>query len=508
MISRQENSRQNLMLTFLLMTFVILQPFLDYRGLFVNEKLQIVGFTLPTLVRFAGIFVMTLLSIQCGFTKKVIFPYVAYAVIVMIYFIVHHIVVSKDMAMPSSYEYSFMSEFLYIARMVLPFLVLYLTLVVKITYKKFIFCIQIVSLIIGVVIVISNLMHVSLTSYYTAGKYNVLNFIEWFTCDIGQYTFEELTSKGWFFMANQIGALMLLLLPINLYDMLKRTTKMSIISSFLLAIAMILLGTRVAVYGAIGMLLVYVLLFLFFKLTKIEELMWKSGIALIILICVVGILFMNSPIQRRIYTYGEVNTEGIDSVMNESDYEDLDESQIEENVLEFYRDFKISDIYILKIYPYNEDLEFWSNFMEDYQGEVQNNRNMQNLITRRIAKLNNDFSNKLFGYSHSRFTNGGLYLEQDIVVHCYTLGIVGAFILLGPWFLCLGILLFKMFVGRKRKFTFLHCTLAGAIIACIGGSVFSGHVLDELIVTLILGFVVGFSMLMSNTQVDSQEIIK
>ena len=254
MIKRQENSRQYLALTFLLMIFVILQPFLDYRELFVDEKLQIAGFTLPTLARFAGIFVMALLSLQCGFTKKVIFPYVAYAMMVIIYFIVHHVVVSKDMVIPSSYEYSFVSELLYVARMVLPFLVLYLMLVVKITYKEFIFCIQIVSLIIGVVIILSNLMHVSLTSYYTAGKYNVLNFIEWFTCDIDQYTFEELTSKGWFFMANQIGALMLLLLPINLYDMLKRTTKLSIIASFFLSIAMILLGTRVAVYGAIGML--------------------------------------------------------------------------------------------------------------------------------------------------------------------------------------------------------------------------------------------------------------
>ena len=75
MIKRQENSRQYLALTFLLMIFVILQPFLDYRELFVDEKLQIAGFTLPTLARFAGIFVMALLSLQCGFTKKVIFPY-------------------------------------------------------------------------------------------------------------------------------------------------------------------------------------------------------------------------------------------------------------------------------------------------------------------------------------------------------------------------------------------------------------------------------------------------
>ncbi|MBQ2986140.1 MAG: O-antigen ligase family protein [Tyzzerella sp.] len=493
MMRRQENNRQNLMLTFLLIAFIILQPFLDYRELFVNEKLQIVGFTIPTLVRFIGIFVMALISLRCITSKKLISSYVAFAIVVILYFLAHHLVVSKEMILPFSYKYSFMSELLYVARMILPFIVLYLTVVVKITYEKFILCIQVVSLTIGIVIIASNLFHVSLTSYYTAGTYNVLNFIEWFTHDLRQYTFEELTSKGWFFMANQIGALMMLLLPINLHDMLKRTNKLSVISSLILTTSMILLGTRVAVYGALGMLLVYVVLFLFFKLTKKEDLKWKSGIVLLVLICVICLLFVYSPIQSRVYSYGEVNTEGIDSVMNDSDYDELDETQVEENVLELYHDFKISDAYILKIYPYNEDLEFWSDFMENYQGEVQNNRNMQNLITQRIAELNNHFLNKLFGYSHTRFTNGGLYLEQDIVVHYYTLGIVGIFVLLGPWFWCLGRLLIRMFIGKNRKISLINCTLAGAIVACIGGSVFSGHVLDELIVTLILGFVVGFA---------------
>ncbi len=504
---RQENKRQKDILTFLIMAFIILQPFLDCKLLFVDERFQIAGFTIPTLVRFGGIFIMALLSLRNITDKKTLLKYVVYGAFVFAYFVGHHLVVSKELAVPDSYGYSAFSELLYVVRMVLPFVILYLIREVKITYKRFILCLQIVSITIGAVIIVSNLFHISLTSYYAPSKHNVLNFIEWFTHDLTQYKFEELTSKGWFFMANQISSLMLLLLPINLYDMLKRTSKLSVVSTFLLAVSMILLGTRIAVYGTLGMLLVYVVLFLFFKLLKKEELKWKASIPLVALICIIGVLFVYSPIERRVYTYGEVDTEEIDSIMGNEDYEDLDETQIAANILKVYRDFKISDIYIFKIYPYTEDVMFWKEFLEDYQGQVQNNRDMQNLITNRISELNDEAKYKLFGYSYNRFTNGGLYLEQDIVVHYYTLGILGVIILLGPWFACLIRLLFVMFLGKNRRFNFLNCTLAGAITACIGASVFSGHVLDELIVTLFLGFVAGFAMFNCDETGTEQEKI-
>ena len=415
-----------------------------------------------------------------------------YLLLVGLYFVGHHLTVSKELVLPSDYQYSLFGEAFYILRMIFPFVILYITKKLNVTYEKFIVCIQIISTIIGVVIIVGNLLHISLTSYYTPEMYTQLNFIEWFFEDVNQYSFEALTSKGWFFMANQISGLMMLLLPFNLYDFLKNRTKLSVVSVFSLSISMLLLGTRVATYGSIAMILLYLFLFVFFKLIKKESLEWRRIRGLIVLIILMVGLFVNSPIQNRIYSYGNVEIEEEPGI--ETDEKDHSDTVNEKYILAHYKDYKISEKYLFSIYPYYEDSEFWIKFMEEHQGEVQNNRQMQKALVHRIDELNGNIKEKLFGYSFTRFTSGGLYLEQDIAVHYYTVGIIGIIILLGPWFVSLILLGVKILQRIPSRFNFLNCTFLGAIATCIGCSWFSGHVLDELIVTLILGFVVGVSI--------------
>lgn len=475
----------------ILMAFIIIQPFLDFRPFFTNEHLQVLGLTIPTLARCIGLLVMCLLVFLDKPWKKEYIFYIVYFIFLGFYFIGHHLYATSDLALPTNYTYSLFGEAFYIIRMIFPFIVVYLSKTLNITYKRFIACIQIVSLTIGLVIIVSNLLHISLTSYYSSDMYNKLNFIEWFTVGTDDYLFEELTSKGWFFMANQISGLMLLMLPINLYDFLKNQTKLGIISTFSLSISMILLGTRVATFGALGMLIVFFILFIGFKIIKKESLQWKKLICYAILAGIMGVLFVGSPINNRVYSYGDVNVEE-DDEKKWPTHDSSDDTEREKYILEHYKDFKISDKYIFSIYPYYEDSEFWYDFMETYTGAVQNNRQMQQLIVRRIAELNDTPQAKLFGYSYTRFTSGGLYLEQDFAVHYYTIGILGVVLLLGPWIFYLAKMGCVIVYNFKKKFTFLNCSLLGGIVACLGSAWFSGHIVDELIVTLILGFVVGF----------------
>lgn len=494
-------SKKELLLIRCLMIFMIIQPFLDCRFWFTDPELEVFGLTVPTLVRCLGILILGLITVYKIEWERKLIVYMLYFCGVGVYFILHHMVASGSLALPSSYQYSLIGEMFYVVRMIFPFVIVFFMRKARMSYEKFIFCIQIVSLTIGMVIIVGNLFHISLTSYYTEAMYNKLNFIEWFTVGIEDYTFEELTSKGWFFMANQIGALMLLLLPVNLYDFLKRQTKLGILSTFSLAISMILLGTRVATYGCLGMIIIYIVMFLFFKIVRKEELEWKRMLLyLIMTVCVVA-LFWKSPINNRIYSYGEVDTENVETLPHDT----TDDTDSEKYILDNYKDYKISDTYIFTIYPYDEDTEFWLDFMEEHKDEVLNNRQVQKLIVERIEELNGGSMNKLFGSSYTRFTSGGLYLEQDIIIHYYTIGILGILILLGPWLYYLLKCIYHVVKNMKYNFTFHNCTFLGAFVACVGCSVFSGHVMDELIITLFLGFIVGYFVINVESRMKNEQ---
>ena len=531
-----QQKRQNVLML-MLCVFIIIQPFLDIRILFTDARFRIIGITIPTFVRCVGIFIMFIFLMSLNKTwKELWLEYrgaVFYLVCVGLYFIGHHIVAYNIDYLPSTYQYSLSKEVFYFIRMILPFVIIFLVRKTKITYDRFMFCIQMVSFIIGIVIIVTNLLHISETSYATASQYNQLNFIEWFTKGTQGYSFEELTSKGWFFMANQVGALMLLMLPFNLCDLLKRHTLFGRISTLTLSVSMILLGTRVATYGLLGMYFIYLLLIVFFVGIKKEKIAQRGMLTFILLFLIIVGLFWKSPIKNRIYSYGNVNvvdleeiicnSENIDSQNDEyeksntedvngehelikveesnDEHKQLNKEQSDDElgklnkeekfILNNIKNYKISNQYIYEIYPYDEDTQFWIDFMEENQGAVKNNREIQKMIVNRIDVLNPSMINKLFGNSYTRFTSGGLYLEQDVIIHYYTLGLIGVILLLGPWMFYILIACTLIFKEFKNRFTFINCTYVIGILACIGCSLFSGHVLDELIVTLILGFTVG-----------------
>lgn len=471
--------------------FLIIQPFLDIRYFFTDPQLQFLGFSIPTLVRCFGIGIMALLSIPFIKKDKEHLFYGIYFICLAVYFIAHHLVAGGDIDVPASYRYSLFSEVFYIIRMILPFVIVYVTRHVKISYETFIRVIMIVSMIIGTVITVTNLLHISTPSYAIGGTQNQLNFIEWFFYDLSEFSFESLTSKGWFFMANQISGLIILLAPLNYYELIRRPRVISVASTLLISIAMLLLGTRVATYGLLMVIAVVFFMFLFFAFVK-KQLSFSAK-KLIPFACVTLVifgLFLNSPIKHRVYTYGEVEEPDVE-IPSETESPTL--SSKERYIMDNYKNYKIQDAYIKVIYPYTYDADFWLDFFKKYSSDVKNNRQMQQIISDHIVLKNQKaMKHVLFGYSYTRFTNGHLYLENDFLVHTYTMGILGMLLLLGPWifYMCRGGWI--MLRNFKEKFDFLNCTLVVSLGACLGCSIFSGHVVDELIVTLFIGFVCGY----------------
>ena len=121
--------------------------------------------------------------------------------------------------------------------------------------------------------------------------------------------------------------------------------------------------------------------------------------------------------------------------------------------------------------------------------ERANHRQLEALTTKRIIKLNNNKYDYLLGIGFSRLRNSKIYLEKDIYVHLYSIGVTGIILLIMPYAL-IGIYSFIKII-KEKKFNYLNCTLLLSIGLTYFCGIFSGNIFDEWIVTLFLSFICG-----------------
>lgn len=483
--------KENSNLLGLLCLFIIIQPFFDTVQFFENENLTIFGFTIPTIIRCIFMFILGILSIK--YIDKKHYKYILiYLGVVFVYAIFHHIVCSSNnVIMPESYTYSITSELFYIIRMILPLAIIIFTKSSNITKEKFLKVLTISGALIGTIIFVGNTFCISYISY---GKgITAINWIQWFFSDLSEYDFGSLTSKGWFFMANQVSGVMVLLFPFCVYAAIKHNNFINIYGAIILLIGMIMLGTRVASFGSLLILIALIIgiiaLSILYKRVKNR----KKELLTISTITIVGIVFLIfSPVTHRTYGYdlGDVNSLEEKPKIDFTNLENLEQAYkyIENN----YEIFKIQKVYLYDLYSYKFDPEFWFEIFEhSIENGVIENREMQRLISARIDILNNsELKYKLLGYSFSRMRNGEIYMEHDILVQAYTMGYIGLILLIGPYIAIIGIVIIKIF--KSKKIRLIDITFFLAIGACILSGVFAGHVLDELFVTIYLGFICGY----------------
>lgn len=485
--------KENSNLLGILCLFIIIQPFLDILPLFENENLFIFGFTIPTLVRCGFIGVLGLISLK--YIKKKNYKFLlTYVILLIIYTLLHHSIASdNDMIIPENYSYSLVSELFYIIRMLLPLAIIQFTRNSNINEEKFLKVITISSAIIGTIIFIGNTFCISYVSYGSGNT--VINWIQWFFTDLTKYEFTELTSKGWFYMANQVSGVTMLLLPFTIFATLKKRNFINMYATIILIISMIMLGTRIASYGWMLVIICFIIAITLSKYVYKDKRTKNSYYKTLLIVSIIGLIFLiDSPISRRQYGYplGDLNTLKERPIIDKKNPENLQEvyTYIEES----YHVFGIQEKYVFNDYNYKFDPGFWFNiFDRSIEGGVIENREMQRLISNRIIENNNnDIKYQLFGYSFSRMRNGEIYMEHDIIVQMFTMGYIGLVLLIGPYLLIIGIITIKVIKKLKRKIALFNITFLISIIATIGTAILTGHILDELFVTIYIGFICGY----------------
>lgn len=478
----------------LLCGLIVIQPFLDVMWLNDGSVPEILGFTIPTLVRMLMVAVLGVFSFfVIRFNKKYLFM-VLYGILIIIYFVIHHFHCSSDFQslVPGGFGYSFLSELFYIVRMCIPIAIIYFTYNSVINRKSFEKCVITTSLIMSVSMIIANIFKIAFGSY-TSVKIDG-NIIDWFV-NPDAFVSNQLASKG-FFYSSITSTVLVLFYPYLLYLFFKHKKVRYFAVAALQSIALFMVGTKATSLSSVIVTVLMILVYLFVTLIKRDYKISKVALAGCAFFLILNsVLMAVAPATSKMEfdaQYSKDIDEDIDGTSKDYDLTEEDKEEIIAFFDENYAYLSINEEFMLKSYPYKYDPVFWYEFYADHvPSQRMQNRIVEEEILKRVKEVNDNKMDDWFGIGYTRTSN--IYnLEKDFVYQYYSVGIVGVVLLLGPY---IGILLFvmlRMLVHFKKRVTVFNCALVLGIGLSLFLAYYSGNALENLGVTIALGFAYGF----------------
>lgn len=530
------NSKIDKIKYYLLISFIVIQPLLDTYYLYTDKVVNMFGFSPSTIIRVGITFVLVLLTLWTLRNKKSWMFIIGYCVLVAIYGIAHLMNANQfQSVVPGNFGYSLVSELLYLVRLMIPLCILFITFNTKISVKDFENAIKIILILIAGTIVITNIFKVSMNSY--TNEIIKDNIFGWFTGAYDVYNYSSLASKGIFNFANQIAALLVLLLPIMLVIYIRTNTISNLVTILLTVTAMVMLGTKVALFGAVIDVFVFIAAIAFIRVFKKENLMtYQNYIMLGTVMMLLGVLFTKAPaLNRELVSHyvrennSKVEIIGVEDASDKKDEETKDKKDeetkenepiVEEHIviqpdkndkssmIEYieknYKNLMVGEHFITKSYPYQYDPEFWVDIVNLPVYERLNWRNIEQKMLQRVMDINDNPMDKYLGLTFTRTQN--IYnLERDFISQYYSIGILGVLLFIGPYVLISLFCLAMIFIKFKERFTLFNSISCFAVLFALGVSYYSGNVLDSLTVTIILTFILGQIL---NTVLDKNYIGK
>ncbi|MBP3463607.1 MAG: WecB/TagA/CpsF family glycosyltransferase [Clostridia bacterium] len=478
----------------LFIIFIILQPILDiYMSLF-DSKIQILGMSLATIIRFLWVFVMMIFVMIHARKNKSTKIFIGYGILVAIYTVFHHINAVGFKIQLAEAKYSMLAEILYLARMCIPAVLIYIIYNIKPNYKDIRKMVITVSLIISVSLIVSNLFKVSYLSYSLDKDYNTGNIIEWFSKGIeaGEDTtgWVGYTSRGLFQSGNQLSGVTVILVPVLTYIAFKEKRIREWIVLTLHIIAMICITTRVGAIGGIAAMIlvtcIYVLQKIIHKEISMDIFKRKNLYCCIAFFIIIGIFFIYSPFKVRAssgnlgYDMGMNNKQTANNVkpnINTGTDEEIDKlAYIEENIDEA----NINGYFPYQAYPYTEDVDFWFDLIMNVpEYQRAGNRKMRALLIDRLLQRDNRLSNYIWGISFTR-SSSFVWPERDFETQFDALGITGSVLFIAPYVIILLAGIVNFFKKFKDNLYLSKVIYMIAMVMGLFAAYSSGHILNEM----------------------------
>lgn len=455
---------------YVIIVFLIIQPIFDLK-IFYNSYSTLIRTIITTLI-----FLIVFIKDK---NKKKYYAFI-YLLCMCVFFIIHNYNALRfKSAVPGNFSYSYIKEIFYLVKMQVPLMLIYVLYNLNIKNEQLKSVIKYITLFIGGIIIITNLFCVAYGSY-TDIKIEK-NFLFWFTAESKSYTYKDLLSKGLFEYANQVGAVLIMFLPFNITSYLKDGKNKYVIIINLLAI--ILLGTRVAVLGAI--IVFFYLAFIRFFCTKYnkDKNDNKKKYMFLSLLVVVYIAFLpHNPVFNRIEEMVNLeentvevasqnnnlvteNVETDSTIQSTPDNQNNETNEIQKNeeiveeteynsklvyIKNNYKEKRILDQFILYSYPYQYYPDFWIDIMNKDIKLRTDYRFVEKEMVKHAVKYNNNFYDKLFGISYVRVQNI-FNIEQDFIVHYYSIGLIGMLLIFLPYLMIIAKKLLELMVSIKEK---------------------------------------------------------
>ena len=484
--------------TSLVIIFIIIQPLVDLDYL-INDVLKQYGLIVPsTVIRYLGLPILAIIGfLVADRQKKKTFIITTILAIIWLAYMILHFISTKnlDLNLPINYRFLTTIELKYLLTMTLPFVLMYVVWIAEFSEKTFNKIILSVSTFVCSFILLTNLMVISKGSY---GGYTQGSFLSWFTGGYEQYSAIELTSKAFFQEANVLGALLFTLLPL-LYKILYEVKHKWPVMILILAqsLCMMIVGTRVATLGAMAISIVALVGYLIIVILKQGKF---NLICLVFMICSISFCTVLLPYSPAI-RYQSENSKLIQN--NREDNKNASSvSKDLEGLEEDSQEYNWQLIYIIRnnawligmpayydyYYPIEFDPIFWKHVLDQPFDLRADGRDLQKLFIEYKWDLLTP-KQKLFGTSYSTLSEGGFIIEQDFLRQYYTLGVLGALIFTVPYLLFVALSGLNILRQFKKQVTFGNGMMMVSVIAGLGAAYYSGHVLDTLLTSFFIAFV-------------------
>jgi len=499
--------------TFLFL-IIALRPFLDLDYL-AYDFLNSIGIPKPTTVIN---FVLLPLCVLLIFwwseknKKRVLTFFVLYSIIFGIYFLFHcksAELVQYEIHLTDNFFFSLTDEVIYTLTLLIPLVYVYvfsLSNVSENILKKISISISCLT---SLPIFISNIFTFGLSTYEGITKDN---FLSWFALPFNHQENHPryYATKFFFEEGNTIGILMFMVLPFLYYFLYREEKKnKKIVLSILIGVhslAMIMLSTRIATYGAALIPFVVLAIYIFLILLK-EEKVQKWFIGILILFTIInaviipfGPAYQNQQIDA--YDYGAVK--GDDDLRAEGMGAAKKEGLVKWSTewrnyfVYIFEDYQFlinvtPPIYYTEWYSYKYDPQFWVDLIFDYElADRVSGRQIQTIFNKyKWDEMSN--TERLLGTGYSTFMNGSINIERDFVQQYYSYGPIGVVLIMGPWVIILAYLGIKLLLGfKKKKWTFMNILLLMSICLGFVSSYMSGHVFDEFASSIFISLCMGF----------------
>lgn len=480
---------------YILMAIIIIQPVLDLVWLNDGTLGEIFGFTIPTLIRLGLIAVLGVLSFFVfKFNKKYWFL-VGYLVLIAIYFVSHHVnALQFKSLVPGNFDYNLIGEAFYVIRMCIPIAMMYFVYNAKFGRTQFERCVVSIVMFMSGIQIATNIFKIAICSY--SEQTIAGNIFDWFLKP-GIYYHNQLASKG-FFYVSIVSMVLILLLPYMFYLFIDTKKSKYLWLGIIQLVALFMFGTKATSYGAVIVMCIMCVLYLFSSVIKREYKFDVKLLAILILVAAGSFgMLRYSPATARVH-FDAKYTEELDKKeqgQEEGMTKEYDFSNREEIISFFDNNYKILSInetILTENYPYKYDPEFWLEFYEDtVPSQRMQNRLVQEVVLNRVKEINNNKKDHYLGVGYTRTSN--IYnLEKDFAYQYYSLGLIGATLLVGPYILVLFIVMCSMLICLKRNMTLLNLSLVlGCGLTCCL-AYYSGNTLESLGVTIVMGAVYGY----------------